>query len=93
MTTAAAGPSRYTGSRQVVVRLPPEGERVMLAPRIARATSSNGSYETRGGDRLDLLAHVAFGDSTLWWRLADANPWSDATQLERPGTIIALPDE
>ncbi|HEV3400495.1 MAG TPA: hypothetical protein VG078_01640, partial [Acidimicrobiales bacterium] len=70
-----------------------DGDRIMLAPRVAPAPSSSGTYEIRGGDRLDLLAHVAFSDTTQWWRLADANPWSDATQLERPGTIIALPDE
>ena len=51
-----------------------------------------GSYEVRAGDRLDLLARAATGDSTRWWVLADANPWADATRLEQPGQTIDLPD-
>ena len=27
-----------------------------------------------------------------WWLLADANPFADATRLERPGATIDLPD-
>jgi hypothetical protein len=46
----------------------------------------------RPGDRLDLLAQVAAGDSTRWWLLADANPFHDATRLEQPGERIDLPD-
>jgi hypothetical protein len=53
----------------------------------------NGFYEISQGDRLDLLAHTAFNDTTQWWRLADANPWHNATRLERPGTTVELPDE
>jgi hypothetical protein len=44
------------------------------------------------GTRLDLLAHATTGDTTRWWLLADANPWEDATRLERPGEIVDLPD-
>jgi hypothetical protein len=43
------------------------------------------------GDRLDLLGRAATGDTARWWVLADANPWSDATQLEQPGQTIGLP--
>lgn len=85
--------SRYAASRPITVGAASGEERTMLAPRVAPAPATNGTYEVRAGDRLDLLAHAAFADSTQWWRLADANPLSDATELERPGTIIALPDE
>ncbi len=50
------------------------------------------SYRVQPGDRLDLLGEAATTDSTRWWVLADANPWADATVLERPGLIIEVPD-
>ena len=37
--------------------------------------SSNDVYIiTREGDRLDLLAHEVYKDSSLWWILVKANP-------------------
>lgn len=85
--------SRYHGSRTVVVTGADGTERTMLVPRIVAEPSTNGTYEVRPGDRLDLLGHVAFGDTTQWWRLADANPFHDPDRLERPGTVMRLPDE
>ncbi len=85
--------SRYHGSRTVVVVGADGNERTMLVPRVVSEPSTNGTYEVRPGDRLDLLGHVAFGDTTQWWRLADANPFVDAERLELPGTIMRLPDE
>ena len=43
------------------------------------------------GDRLDLIAQAAAGDSTRWWLLADANRWWDATELERPAARSTYP--
>jgi hypothetical protein len=85
--------SRYAGSRRVAVVGAGGEEITMLVPRMAPEPRVNGSYEIRDSDRLDLLASTALGDSTRWWVLADANPWTDATQIETPGTIIRLPDE
>lgn len=85
--------SRYRDARRLTVAGPAGEVWTMLAPRVAREPATNGTYEIRSGDRLDLLAHVGFGDSTQWWRLADANPWPDADRLERAGTIIRLPNE
>ena len=71
----------------------PDGSiRVLGAPRAVPAPPTRGSYTVRPGDRLDLLASIAAGDSTRWWLLADANPFADATRLERPGATIDLPD-
>ncbi len=89
---AADERSRYATSRQVTVVDATGREITLLVPRIVRPPSTNGSYEIRQGDRLDLLAHTAFGDSTRWWQLADANPWHDATRLEEPGQTVELPD-
>jgi hypothetical protein len=85
--------SRYSGSRRVQYIDAAGVEITLLAPRITPTPKIKGAYEIRSGDRLDLLAHTAFRDSTQWWRLADANPWHDPTQLEIAGTTVELPDE
>jgi hypothetical protein len=85
--------SRYAGSRRVEIVGPAGEALVLLAPRVVPEPRTRGIYQARSSDRLDLLARAAFGDSTQWWVLADANPWADATALEAPGTDIRLPDE
>jgi len=84
--------SRYAGLPEIRVVAPDGSSRVFGAPRVAPAPRLRGSYTVRAGDRLDLLAHTAAGDSTRWWLLADANPFADATTLEQPGRAIDLPD-
>ncbi|MDQ1713144.1 MAG: hypothetical protein QOE45_2594 [Frankiaceae bacterium] len=83
--------SRYDKQPAVDVPLPDGSVRRMTAPRIVTATDTRGTYDVREGDRLDLMALAAAGDSTQWWRLADANPWADPTRLEVPGQSIDLP--
>jgi hypothetical protein len=83
--------SRYDKQPIVDVPLPDGSVRRMTAPRIVPATDTRGTYDVREGDRLDLMALAAAGDSTQWWRLADANPWPDPTRLEVPGQSIDLP--
>jgi hypothetical protein len=61
-------------------------------PRTVRQPALGKTLPIPPGSRLDLLGHRATGDTTRWWVLADANPWADATRLERPGTTIDLPD-
>ena len=84
--------SRYAGLPDVRVVAPDGSTRILGAPRVVPAPPLRGSYTIRAGDRLDLLAHIAAGDSTRWWLLADANPFADATRLEQPGRAIDLPD-
>ena len=83
--------SRYAGLPEITVQVPDGSTRIMGAPRIAPEPPLNGSYEIRGGDRLDLLGLAATGETTRWWVLADANPWADATRCEEPGETIELP--
>jgi nucleoid-associated protein YgaU len=84
--------SRYARLPAIVVVAADGSRRVLGAPRVVAAPPLRGSYTVRAGDRLDLLAQIAAGDSTRWWLLADANPFSDATRLEQPGRTIDLPD-
>ena len=44
---------------------------------------------TTVGDRLDLLAQQFYGDSTLWWYIAQANNLS--TLNLSPGSSIRIP--
>ena len=49
---------------------------------------------TRGGDRLDLLAHQFYKDKRLWWIIATANPdviRRDSFYLE-PGLSLRIPN-
>ncbi|GAA0712553.1 LysM domain-containing protein [Dactylosporangium roseum] len=85
-------PSRYTGLPTITVPTPDGGTVTMGAPRIASPPDRvAGVYVVRDGTRLDLLARAVVGDSTAWWRIADANATGDATDLEIPGRRVALP--
>lgn len=73
----------------------PQGDgttRPLSTPRIAPSAAADVRYVVRDGDRLDLLAFTAYGDSTRWWIIADANPEEDPLRLERTGTTLAVPD-
>jgi nucleoid-associated protein YgaU len=83
--------SRYRGLPTLTIRAADGSARVLVAPRVVPEPDRNGTYDVRAGDRLDLLGRAATGDTTRWWILADANPWSDATRLERAGQTIGLP--
>ena len=56
--------------------------------------SSGDLYSiTRGGDRLDILAHKYYKDKKLWWIIAIANPDTirrDSFYLE-PGLSLRIP--
>jgi hypothetical protein len=84
--------SRYFGLATIAVPAGDGGTRILGVPRVTPRPATKGTYEVRAGDRLDLLGQAATGDSTRWWVLADANPFADATELERPGLTIDLPD-
>ena len=45
----------------------------------------------KAGDRLDLLAHTAYGDAELWWRIADANPDLLFPDALVPGQLLRVP--
>jgi len=87
-----ASKGRYDKQAPITVTAPDGSKRVMGAPRVVPEQRLRGLYTVRAGDRLDLLAQIAAGDSTRWWLLADANPFGDATRLEQPGRTIELPD-
>ena len=60
-------------------------------PRI-RINDGDKFIYTKEGDRLDLLAHKSYNDSTLWWILATANGIRGRVAL-RPGEILRIPSD
>lgn len=50
-------------------------------------------YVWTADDRPDLLAGRMYGDETMWWVIAQANPQIlDWTHLE-PGTVVRVPND
>lgn len=83
---------RYDGQARLTVPQDDGSTRPMSTPRVSVQPPSDVVYPVREGDRLDLLAGAALGDSTRWWVIADANPPANALALERTGTPLAVPN-
>jgi hypothetical protein len=82
---------RYDAQAQLAVAQDDGTTRAMSTPRISVQPAADVIYPVRDGDRVDLLAASALGDSTAWWVVADANPRANALDLERTGTPLAVP--
>ena len=83
--------SRYVNSPVLLV----EGSDGVSRPTVYRNSvglpNSFLHYQVVYGDRMDLLAFRFFGDPTLWWVIADANPevfYPDALIM---GSIVRIP--
>jgi hypothetical protein len=46
---------------------------------------------SEAGDRLDLLAHKYYNDTSLWWIISVANNLNDANFFVEPGLQIRIP--
>ena len=87
--------SRYSFSRN---RLDSNGKRYISnssANHKIFSAVENGSINytvhiLEEGERLDYLAGIFFGDSSLWWVLAAASGIGYALQVP-PGTVIRVP--
>lgn len=69
------------------------GQVVTMVPSPPRPKIINYTYvRTDAADRLDAMAAYLYGDETLWWVIADANPeildWTDLPV----GTVLRIPD-
>jgi len=47
-------------------------------------------HDITAADRLDTVAATYYGDSQLWWRIADANAISDPDELLEPGRRLRI---
>ncbi|GAA2753180.1 hypothetical protein [Kitasatospora cinereorecta] len=96
MTAAPFPPgSRYYGVR-VVSRTRADGAtEVYLARRILPAPGRHvplGYRRLGGAERPDSLAHDAYGDPALWWRIVDASGEADPARLTgTEGRLVLIP--
>lgn len=85
--------SRYEGA--ITVRVPDaDGEVRPALYSVIQPLTTGSRYRTyviEEGDRLDLLAHRIYGDSLLWWVIADANPEHLFPDDLTAGTTIRVP--
>lgn len=66
------------------------GKRRLIPPR--REIAIAATHLVRGGERPDLIAHAAYGQALLYWRIADGNAVIDPNELtDEIGARIALP--
>lgn len=76
--------SRYTTTTSV--------DGTVIAVRKTKQLEKYSVYTTKSGDTMESLAVMAYGDPSLYWRIADMNP-----QIQYPddlgiGSIIRLPE-
>jgi len=62
----------------------------LVAP--ATAGASGVFHTVTAGDTLETLAFAYFGDSSAWWRIADANPAAFPFAPE-PGSTVFIPGD
>lgn len=87
--------SRYANSQVLLIDDPDEPTaRVVIVPSQAKPYQFQFLFHIVTGvenNRVDLIAANYYGDSQLWWKIADANPeilnWGN---LET-GTVIRIP--
>lgn len=84
--------SRYAGDALALVT-DNQGEtrNTILMPQPKAVRFQFLTYNWTQFDRIDLLSYRFFGNATLWWKIANANPeilyWDAVT----PGTTIRIP--
>jgi len=85
--------SRYQGIPTAVLELP-DGRSVIYVRRRflpqPEELAQIGEHEVRQGERLDHIAHEAFGDAEQFWLIADANRAMDPDDLIRLGRRLRI---
>ena len=71
--------------------VPPRTVVTHTAPYLEDVTRSYIEYSWVDGDRMDLLAYRSYGNSALWWVIADFNPEILDPSNITPGTVVRVP--
>lgn len=83
--------SRYADSDLVLIASG-RGTNLTVVPSQQQEWSFQFTYHlVIATDRLDLLAQQYYGDPTLWWNIADANPEILDWTVLTPGQTIRIP--
>lgn len=85
--------SRYVNSTLVTTTNLDGQSAIVITPSEAVAfTFTYSYYVVTGADRIDVIANAYYGDPTLWWRIADANPEIMKWDQVPSGTVIRIPN-
>lgn len=79
ITETVIGPNGH--ARQIIVDTPP-----------GAYTFSYVSYQVTADDRIDSISADFYGDPTLWWNIANANPEIMDWSVLPVGAIIRIPN-
>ena len=83
--------SRYEDSTVVNVTVNGSTRTVIVPSPQKPYTITYRSYVMTANDSPDTLAAHLYGDATLWWKIADANPEILEWFSIAPGTVIRVP--
>jgi nucleoid-associated protein YgaU len=86
--------SRYATAEVFQVTTADGSVRPAVYPRRA-ADTGVFSFKTRrlqAGERLDMIAFREYGDASLWWVIAQANPEIFYPESLPTGALIRIPD-
>jgi nucleoid-associated protein YgaU len=83
--------SRYANADVLPIAAPDGTYRSTIVPAPETSPSKATRHRVVQGDRMDTLAFTAYGDPTLWWVIADANPLLFYPDLLVPGSVILVP--
>jgi nucleoid-associated protein YgaU len=83
--------SRYANSTVVGATFEGQMIQVITPSQQTAFTFTYVTYVWTGHDRLDRLSYANYGDSSQWWRIADANPEILDFNNLLPGTLIRIP--
>ena len=61
------------------------------ATRVNTVKGQYRTYRVKAGDRIDTIAHQAFGDPNRWWEIADLNPQIKFPLDLVPGDVLRVP--
>lgn len=90
---AISAGSRYASSTVTAVTGRDGLARQTIMPKRRGSTKLTvQDYVWQEGDRVDLVAGRAFGDETMWWVFAQANPEILDWMSVEPGTVIRIPN-
>lgn len=83
--------SRYSESNLTLVSSG-RGTNLTVVPSQQKEWAFTFTYhQVTSADRMDLLGEQYYGDSRLWWNIADANPEVLDWTVLTPGQIIRIP--
>lgn len=63
----------------------------LFIPPEIRSSESDSTHIVRQGERLDLISHIYYGTSSLWWIIAERNDISLPMAEMAPGKELIIP--